>query len=133
MANFALTPRSCFLVTEAGLRLLERSVALNGSERPGLVAAVPRWDAGRRTLWYQGKMVKWYRVPAENQETILAAFQEEGWPPRIDDPLGRLTGQDPHQRLHETVKGLNRGQAARLLVFQRDGTGEGVMWAERQG
>jgi hypothetical protein len=32
-------------------------------------------------------VVKEFKLPAPNQETILTAFQEEGWPPRIDDPL----------------------------------------------
>jgi hypothetical protein len=29
------------------------------------------------------------RQPAESQEIILAAFEEDGWPRRIDDPRGR--------------------------------------------
>jgi hypothetical protein len=77
--------------------------------------------------------VKWYRAPAASQETILAAFQEDGWPGRIDDPLPWVDGLGPQERLHEAVKGLNRGQLARLLEFRRDGTGEGVTWLAREG
>ena len=50
-----------------------------------------------------------------------------------DSPLRPVPGRDPQERLHEGVKGLNRGQVERLLVFRRDGTGEGVTWQARQG
>jgi hypothetical protein len=133
MANFALTRRSCFVATDAGLRLLDRCNARNDSGQKGPANVVPRWDEGRRQLWYRDRLVKWYRTPAASQETILPAFQEDGWPPRIDDPLGWVACLDPHERLHEAVKGLNRGQAERLLEFHRDGTGEGVTWKARQG
>ena len=130
IANLALTPRSCFVITEAGLRLLGAS-DVRTAVPAGPVPALPRWDGGRRQLWYAEALVKWYRVPAACQETILAAFQEDGWPPRIDDPLGQVNGYDPHERLHEAVKGLNRGQVQPLLMFRRDGTGEGVAWEGR--
>jgi hypothetical protein len=133
MANLALTPRSCFVVTAAGLRLLERYDARHGAATAEPVIVVPHWDAGRRQLWYRDQLVKWYRAPAASQETILATFEEDGWPPRIDDPLSRVDGHDPHERLHEAVKGLNRGQVVRLLVFRRDGASQGVMWAAREG
>ena len=44
---------------------------------------------GRRAteVRYRDEIVKRYRVPAPNQELILAAFEEEGWPQLIDDPL----------------------------------------------
>ena len=130
VANLGLTPRSCFVITAAGLRLLGASDVRTAAPA-GPVPALPRWDGGRRQLWYAGALVKWYRVPAASQETILAAFQEDGWPPRIDDPLSMMNGCDPHERLHEAVKGLNRGQVRPLLVFRRDGTGEGVAWQGR--
>src|SRR5436853_5118628 len=51
IANLALTPRSCFVITEAGLRLLGASHTL--ATVPGdPLRAVPRWDRGRRQLWY---------------------------------------------------------------------------------
>jgi hypothetical protein len=134
MMNLALTARTCFVLTPAGERLLRQwdgPTTTNGAGGPPPL--VPRWDADRRQLWYGERLVKWYRVPAESQETILAAFEEDGWPPRIDDPLSPVDDQDPQERLHEAIKGLNRGQFQRLLVFRRDGTGEGVTWAPRQG
>lgn len=73
-------------------------------------------------------MVKQFRLPAPNQETILTAFQEESWPVRIDDPLPPKAEIDPKERLHNTIKALNRNQKQRRLKIKGDGTGEGVMW-----
>jgi hypothetical protein len=143
MRNLALSPRTCLVLTAEGQRLLEswearqREMAAradpNGAVASALRAAVPHWDSEQRQLWYRDRLVKLYRTPAASQETILAAFEEEGWPPRIDDPLGQEYGQDPQERLHEAVKGLNRGQVQRLLEFHRDGSGEGVTWRAREG
>lgn len=64
------------------------------------------------------------------------AFEEEGWPPRIDDPLPPLAQLDPRRRLHDTIKALNRKQKRALLRFMGDGSGEGIRWefiaAERE-
>jgi hypothetical protein len=135
MKNLALTARTCFVLTPAGERLLRRwewSTAFP-RENSRLATTMPRWDTTRHQLWYGERLVKWYRSPADSQETILAAFEEDGWPPRIDDPLPMVNGMDPQERLHEAVKGLNRGQMARLLAFRRDGTGEGVFWLAWEG
>jgi hypothetical protein len=133
MTNLALTARTCFVLTPAGERLLKQwdgRVALNGNDHsPALL--LPRWDAERRQLWYGDQLVKWYRQPADSQQTILAAFEEEGWPPRIDDPLPKVHGIMPRDRLHDTLKRLNRDQLATLLLFRRDGSGEGVEWVGR--
>ncbi len=56
------------------------------------------------------------------------AFQEEGWPVRIDDPLPPVSESEPKQRLRETIRSLNRNQKERLVRFKGDGTGEGVLW-----
>ena len=73
-------------------------------------------------------VVKEYRVPSLNQEAILTAFEEEGWPHRIDDPLSPQADQDPKCRLHDTIKRLNGHHKDRLIRFRGDGTGEGVCW-----
>src|SRR6185312_7853921 len=59
----------------------------------------PVWDAERREVRYRDEIVKRYRVPAPNQELILAAFEEEGWPQLIDDPLPPQDELDPKRRL----------------------------------
>jgi hypothetical protein len=74
------------------------------------------------------RVVKEYRVPCPNQEAVLAAFEEEGWPHRIDDPLSPQGEIEPKSRLHDTIKRLNRHHKEPLIRFQGDGTGEGVCW-----
>ena len=58
----------------------------------------------------------------------MSAFEEEGWPPRIDDPLSPHPDQDTKRRLSDTIKCLNRKQSNRIIHFRGDGTGEGVIW-----
>jgi hypothetical protein len=89
---------------------------------------VPVWDAAQRILSVDGQVVRKYRVPAPNQEVILAAFQEEGWPQRIDDPLSVRGDLEPRQRLNNTIKAINRHRLARVIRFLCDGTGKGVLW-----
>jgi hypothetical protein len=89
---------------------------------------VPSWDGQRKELRLGEELVKQYRWPAVNQELVLAAFQEESWPPRIDDPIPAALTQDAKCRLQDTIKSLNRNQKRRLLHFRGDGTGEGILW-----
>jgi hypothetical protein len=88
----------------------------------------PHWNAMRRELLVGGQVVKRFRVPAPNQEAVLAAFEEEGWPHRVYDPLPPEDEKDAKRRLHETIKRLNRHRLARIIRFHGDGTGEGVLW-----
>jgi hypothetical protein len=128
--NLALNEASCFVLTPAGAAGLRSEFgATDLSARRGL-RALPRWDPSRRELSLGPQIVKQFRQPAPCQELILSAFQEEGWPARIDDPLIPQNGQDPKQRLHETINNLNRHQRLRLLHFGGDGTGHGILWQE---
>jgi len=86
----------------------------------------PRWDSERRELSYGGIACKTFRQRAPNQELVLAAFEEVGWPPRIDDPIPPSGGVDQRQRLADTVRALNANHGT--LRFELDGTGEGVIW-----
>lgn len=103
----------------------------NGEHAEALVT--PRWDSAKRTLCVNGTLVKRFKWSAANQEAILAAFEEEGWPPRIDDPLSPQPEQDAKRRLSDTIKCLNRKQANPLLHFRGDGSGEGVVWERVDG
>lgn len=91
-------------------------------------ASKPHWNSLRRELMLDGQVIKAFRRPAPNQQIILQVFEEEGWPERIADPLPMQPGHSPKRRLHETIQSLNDGQAAPLVVFHGDGTGEGVLW-----
>ncbi|MFO0969647.1 MAG: hypothetical protein U0793_29160 [Gemmataceae bacterium] len=57
---------------------------------------------------------------------ILLAFEEEGWPPRLLDPLPGKENSDPKTRLNQAIRHLNDGQ--RILRFRGDGTGRGILW-----
>ncbi len=142
--------RSCFVLTELGLELAMRtsgtalaapalreiaSLAIlppreavehhaNGQQP----AASPAWDGQRHRLSLGGVVIKEFKVQSPNQETVLAAFEEEGWPPRIDDPLPLHAEIDPKRRLHDTIKSLNRNQKNRLIRFMGDGSGEAIRW-----
>jgi hypothetical protein len=127
VADRPLTGRSCFVLTPAGERYL---LSRNGHSAVGEATdrMIPRWDRETRQLWFAGRLVKVYCRPAESQETILMAFEEDGWPARIDDPLPRVPGVHSIDRLHEAVRRLNRSQLSRLLLFRRDGSGTGITW-----
>ncbi|MCU0872242.1 MAG: hypothetical protein MUE50_07840 [Pirellulaceae bacterium] len=133
--------KTCFVLTEAGLqfasRALQNPCAPRGEPSLGPVASEaspapngprPKWDPERQELRVGDLVVKQFKVPAANQERILAAFEEDGWPIRIDDPLPPASDQDPKRRLHDTINSLNRNQKRHLLRFLGDGTGQGIRW-----
>ena len=93
--------------------------------------SLPNWDVDRHELNFGGYLVKRFKHKSRNQETILAAFEEEGWPAAIPDPLPQNGDTDPKRRLNDTIKGLNHHQENKLIRFRGDGTGEGVIWENR--
>jgi hypothetical protein len=104
-------------------------VALGLVEAPaGGTVPVPEWDDAAHVLRFQGRTIRQLRRPkhSPNVRAILRAFQEEGWPSQIDDPLpnGRHPG-----RLRETIRSLNRD--LEQIRFRADGDGEGVPWELR--
>jgi hypothetical protein len=136
-----LAVESCFVLTSRGIEFA-RAVATNSTRiRNGWTHGVgpatpphanpsgPAWDKDRRALWFGTHLVKQFKVPAPNQELILAAFDEENWPSRIDDPLPAHPAIDSKRRLHDTINSLNRNQKIMLLRFQGDGTGEAICWS----
>lgn len=95
-------------------------------------ALKPQWDVTSRELSLGSKVVKRFRVPARNQELILGAFQEEGWPEHIDDPIPVSEHIDPQTRLHDAINRLNGHQTHALVRFHGNGNGTGVYWQLRQ-
>jgi hypothetical protein len=143
-SNVAFTSETCFVLTEAGARLPqdrhdEQNLAAPASLCPTIPfslaasspssAEIPHWDPELRVLRFGGAVVKRFRQPSPNQEALLAAFEESGWPERIDDPLHPHGEPAPKQRLHFTIWRLNRHQEQNLIRFLGDGTGEGISWA----
>jgi len=133
--------QTCFVLTEPGVRVAKKlklrakgrrsyevAVGLRESKKPFDQPVLPRWDDVRHEFFLGNQLVKVFKVPSPNQEAILSVFEEEGWPPRIDDPLTPAPHLEPKRRLHDAIKSLNRNQKARLVRFRGDGTGEGVLW-----
>lgn len=141
----AFTRRTCLMLTGQGATLLRQTASL---PRPPLSVAapaiaradlpqssaapqcepLPHWDGDLMELRVGGQLVKQFKVPAPNQEMVLSAFEEEGWPARIDDPLPPVPDQDSKRRLHDTINSLNRNQKQPLIRFLGDGSGQGVRW-----
>jgi hypothetical protein len=91
--------------------------------------ANPTWDRELRELRVGDLVVKRFRQLARNQVTVLASFQELGWPRRIDDPLTGNSGIEPKRRLRDTIFALNRSHVTtKILAFEADGTGTGIIW-----
>lgn len=88
---------------------------------------VPQWNSELRTLLFGGEIVKQFKQPAGHQVTVLAAFEEEHWPPRIDDPL--YGPGEPKKRRNETIYELNQNhRTPGILRFRGDGTSQGIIW-----
>lgn len=125
--------RTCFILTAAGAECIHRLDSAAHIPRPtrihALSKAKPVWDFRLRELRFQGQIVKRFRVPAPNQELILSVFQEERWPPRIDDPLPPTDEIDPKKRLNAVIQSLNRCQVNPLIHFGGNGEADGVVWA----
>lgn len=129
--ELTMTSESCFVLTEDGadfaetLNLRYTMVQVENCRDDNVK---PKWDADRHVLSVGEETVKCFKLPSPNQEMVLAAFEEEGWPVRICDPLPPAPEIDPKRRLQDTIKSLNRCQKSSLLRFAGDGTGEGVLW-----
>jgi hypothetical protein len=138
--NLGFTKRTCFVLTSAGALLaatygsapiskLPVSSAIQIQQSPiNNNRSMPSWDCDRRVLCVLGCVVKLYKVPSASQEAILAAFEEEGWPSAIDDPLPPHPEQDSKRRLRNTIQSLNANQKNSLLRFRGDGSGQRILW-----
>lgn len=139
VANLTLTAQACFVLTAAGAtlarqgdaRALEVFPPASGPKPTAEPRSVPRWDPQLRELRWEAHLIKQFKVPAPNQELILEVFQEEGWPACIDDPLSPNVAQDCKERLHDTIKSLNRNQIQAMIHFRGNGKGSGVRWGWR--
>jgi hypothetical protein len=137
--NLSFASRTCFVLTEVGVvfaRALLRQVTAEASTSANTAyrllnnaedQIVPTWDALRRELRMNGRVIKRFRWSARNQERILTSFQEQGWRYRIGDPIPPQPG-DQRQRLRDAVRALNQHQETTLIRFRGDGSGQGVVW-----
>jgi hypothetical protein len=129
LANGSLPARSCFILTPEGAGLVRARLGLRADgQEETVAAALPCWDQEHHQLRLGSVLVKEFTQPAEIQELVFRAFQEECWKRRIDDPLPPAPNQDPKRRLNRTVRNLNRGMKNRLIEFGGGGDGESICW-----
>ncbi len=86
---------------------------------------IPNWDENLMILFWGKQIARRVNNNAKNVVAILNAFQEESWPPKVDDPLPG--GRNP-ERLRDTLKQLNKD--LKYLRFSADGSGEGIAWSK---
>jgi len=133
-----LGPRSCIVLTAAGVDFAQQFCIAPPREkrRPTFASTaskprsfrVLRWDLAGRRFFLGSILIKAFRVPASNQQLILTAFEEQGWPDCIDDPLHPKDGLDPKRRVRDAVAGLNRSHKRRMIRFGSNGSGSGIRW-----
>tara|TARA_R110002095_G_scaffold179193_3_gene156569 strand:- start:28519 stop:29256 length:738 start_codon:yes stop_codon:yes gene_type:complete len=136
----SITQDAAYVLTESGIKITQRlmneeiappdlsSRELVSRPLPSGNRNCPTWSADHRELWYEERLVKRFRVPAQNQVLVLTVFEEESWPEFIDDPLPSDPKIDPRRRLQATVKSLNRCQAEGRIRFHTCG-GDKIFWS----
>jgi hypothetical protein len=98
---------------------------------PRLGRLCPRYHRQGRAFVWGRHVLKRFRQPSRNQERVLLAAEELGWPAWFDDPLPPGRGRNPKVRLHDTIKCLNRHQRPPVIRFLGDGSGRRVGWELR--
>jgi hypothetical protein len=137
-ANLAITRRSCFILTPAGLELALEHVDGHTGPSPfpapaavrngdPIAQAGPHWDEDTRILYWSGRPVKRYRYDAPNQEYVLRVFQSHDWTRSVEVQLPDDGGGSYKERLHDAIKHLNRSVRP-VLRFRQAGTW--VMWEQ---
>lgn len=133
-----------FMLTEKGADLIRRLEAVgraphfcpgrassgNGTLPNGTSAQdglpTPCWDCHRQELRLGNHVIKQFKIPSVDQEIVLAAFEEENWPSRIDDPFCGQQESDATHRLQSSIDALNRNQKRPLMRFRLDSSGQGI-------
>ena len=126
--NLAIDHRSCFILTAAGFEAAVKhvgqrtarssSAAVSAEDRNPLPQMRPQWDEAERTLYWRGRKVKHYRLDAPNQEFVLKRFQARSWDRCVKIVLPEDGGGSYKERLHDTIKHLNRSVRP-VLRFRR--------------
>jgi hypothetical protein len=91
--------------------------------------SVPYWDG--EALWFQGRLVKRFIKPAQNQRTALAAFQRLGWRHRIINPFrnGHSNIDRAIDACKQTAESLNDDHLTpNVIRFGHAGNGDYMTW-----
>lgn len=105
-----------------------RELGMSSNNASAACMTRPSWNRDALELSFEGEVVRRIERPdrAVNLIRLLNAFEEDGWPSRIDDPLPFTTDT---QRIHKMVNSLNRGLTR--ISFHADGTCEGIRWQRK--
>jgi hypothetical protein len=90
--------------------------------------ATPRYKPEQRELWVGEEMLRRYARKAWNQIAVLEMFESRGWPPRIEDPLGKKFDAKYAARLKKTVCRLNHEQTPWLVCFHGHEIERSITW-----
>ncbi len=125
--QLVISQRSCFVLTDAGEELLANgrppgSSRLVDLDWPSIAApaedslkvTLPLWDHDRLELRWGATVLRQFKLPSADEERVLAAFEERGWPHRVGSPLPEDAGG---LRLVDCVASLNWRQRRPLLRF----------------
>ncbi len=89
--------------------------------------ALPHWNAEANDLDCFGRIVK-LRFDAANLRAVLDAFEAQGWPQRIANPLHADNGVPGKRKLQQAAKSLNHRLRGTGLRLRMDGVAMGVCW-----
>jgi hypothetical protein len=125
--------RPAFALTSAGAALAKAMfcAAPAAARAGGPGGERPCWRAADRELRFRGEVVLRFGRSAPNQERVLGALEELGWPPQIDNPLPLKKGKRQRKRLCDTLRHLSAAQ--RAIHFRVSVDGRAVLWAADGG
>lgn len=102
------------------------------NDQSSRVTAKPRYDVATHSLCLGDVSVKRFRQSAPNQQLVLLAFEEQGWPGVIDDPIPHRFGTCPRERVANAIRRLNRSQLGDIVIrFGLADGGESIYWCIR--
>jgi hypothetical protein len=132
---------SALAITPKGVAYAEEFMSLGLSADPQVRKAArqglwigrlaPHYDQEAREFRWGCHLLKHFAQPSENQVLLLTAAEEQHWSDWFDNPFTGGEGIKPKERLHGTIRDLNRNQKRYFIHFKGDGTGKVAGWEFR--
>jgi hypothetical protein len=113
---------------------IESAIRESSDDRIAIPSPVPHWDGDTATLWYAGRRLFELSGKAEILRLIMETFEEDGWPPKIDDPIPPKSDTIPANRVQYAVRALNSkktldGSPLPITFHEGDG-GTTIRWEQ---
>jgi hypothetical protein len=109
------------LLSDLDYRRLRRQIGESAEK-----VSLPVWSRATAQLTYQGKVIRILNAKGKDIRLILDAFEEQGWPSRVDNPL---PGGKDSRKLRRAIENLNKFLTT--LRFSADGAAAGILWHMR--